>query len=70
MQHDLGHDVTYSDLELRSKLGLDFPRSTFIYFDAHRQEEHGGVRIITLASLVQKLLAKSQFCPLTLDDLW
>ena len=33
-------------------------RSASIYFDALRREEHDGFRIISLALLVQKLLAK------------
>ena len=54
----LGHDVTSSDLDLRSNFDLDFPRSTCIYFDASRREKHGGVRIISLTFLIEKLLAK------------
>ena len=54
-----------------SNFDLDFPRSAYIYFDASRREEHDGIRIISLAFLAQKLLAKKHFCPLTIDDdLW
>ena len=65
-----GHDVTSSDLDLRSNFDLDFPRSTCIYLDASRREEHDGGRIISLAFLVQKLLAKNNLFHLTFDDLW
>ena len=64
----LGHDVTSSDL--RSKFNLDFPRSSCIYFDASRRAEHDGIRIISLALLVQKLLAKKHLCHLTYDLWW
>ena len=64
-----GHDVTWSDLDLRSNFDLNFLMSTCIYFDASRREQHDGVRIISLAVLVQKLLAKNPLCYLTFDDL-
>ena len=57
----LGHDVTSSNLDLSSNFDLDSPRSTFIYFDASRQEKRDGVQIISLASFVQKLAAKKTF---------
>ena len=66
----LGHDVTSSDFDLRSDFDLDLPRSTCTYFDRSRIEEHDGVRIISLAFLDQKLLAKNHLCHLTFDGLW
>ena len=58
----LGHHVTSRDLYLRSNLGIKFFfRSTCIYFDASRQEEHDGARIISPAFLVQELFAINLF---------
>ena len=65
----LGHDVTSSKSGLRSNFYLDFPRSTCMYFDASRREEHDEVRIILLAFSVQ-IFQRKHLCPLTFDDLW
>ena len=66
----LGHDVTSSNLDLRSNFDLNVPRLTCIYFDVSRREKHDGVRIVLLAFLVQKLLAKNYLCHLIFDDFW
>ena len=67
----LGHHVTSRDLELRSHLDITFYRSTFIYFDASRRDEHDGVSNISLALLIKKLFAKkmSKTSILTILDL-
>ena len=57
----LGHHLTSGDLDLRSNIDLTHLRSPCIWFDAPRREEHAGIRMKSLAFLVQKLFAKTFF---------
>ena len=59
MQHDLfrsGHD-----LDLRSNFQRDLSRSTYISFDASRQEKHDAGKMNVVSLLSQKLLQKNLF---------
>ena len=59
-QHDLfgsGHD-----LDLRSNFQRGLSRSTYISFDAPRQEKHDAGKINVVPLLSQKLLQKNLYC--------
>ena len=59
IQHDLlARHVTTRDLGLRSKSDIDILRSNCTYFDASWRQEQDAAKIMSLAFLVQKLLAK------------
>ena len=53
--------LTSDDLDLGSHKGLTLLRSSCTWFDAPWREKHIGTRIMPLAFLVQKLLAKNVF---------
>ena len=60
---DMQHDLLGSprDLDLRSNFDLDLSRSPYTCFDSFRREKHDGAKIIALAPVSQKLLAKNDF---------
>ena len=66
--------VTSCDLDPRSNSDIDLLRSTCMYiFDAFRLEEHDAAKVMSLALLVQKLLAETVFAKsaiLTFLDLY
>ena len=72
----LGHHVTSHDLDLRSNFNIDPSRSTCIYFDAFRREEHDDAQIMSQVFLVQKVFAKKhclqkkRFLDPLLDQFW
>ena len=72
MQHDLSgspRDLTWPWLEV--KFDINFFRSTCMYSDASRRQEHDGVRIWFLAFLVQTLFAKKTFLSsFTFLEIW
>ena len=55
----LDHHGTSCDLDLKQNFDIVFFRSIWIELDAFRREEQDGVRINSLAFLVQKLVAKN-----------
>ena len=59
IQYDLlGSTVTSGDIDLRSDFEIDLFRSTCTYFEAFRREEYDASKNMSLAFLVQTLLAK------------
>ena len=57
------HQVTSHNLDPRSIFGLEFLRSSCIYFDASQRDEHDCVRIMPLAFLGQKQFARKPVLP-------
>ena len=56
----LARHMTSRDLDLRSNFEIDFLRSICTYFDASWRQEDYADKIMSLALLVQKLLAKKK----------
>lgn len=58
MQHDLFHESS-CDLDLRSIIQLDLPRSKYTCSDVSWRVKHDGANIHPLSFLIQKLFAKN-----------
>ena len=55
----LGHTVTLTWRDPRSKIKIDLSRITNIWVDPAWQEEHDGFKIIPLALVIEKLVMKN-----------